>query len=161
MFMTIYRWIFIVMRNFSNKSCRGNQNTHFVSCKFFFLQKIVPFMRYCRKIWWRQRGRKWQYVGALHAGLVRLHTRKHMLAPVHQCPYPPTHTHTNIYYYLLLLLLLLLFILVAFPRQQWFCEGASILRCTYIACLVFIWYFTSNLALRRSTWRLVSLVVRL
>ena len=27
-------------------------------------------------------------------------------------------------------------ILVAFPRQQWFLEGASMLRYTYIACLV-------------------------
>jgi hypothetical protein len=26
--------------------------------------------------------------------------------------------------------------LIAFPRQQWFNEGATLLRCTYIACLV-------------------------
>jgi hypothetical protein len=26
--------------------------------------------------------------------------------------------------------------LIAFPRQQWLCERASVLRYTYIACLV-------------------------
>jgi len=29
------------MRNVSDKSCRGNQNTHFM----FNISKIVPFMR--------------------------------------------------------------------------------------------------------------------
>jgi hypothetical protein len=39
-----------------------------------------------------------------------------------------THTHTqNIYIYI---------ILIAFPRQQWLRERASLLRYTYIACLV-------------------------
>jgi hypothetical protein len=40
---------------------------------------------------------------------------------------PRTHglTHTQKYV-----------ILIAFPRQEWFCERASVLRCTYIACLV-------------------------
>jgi len=32
------------MRNVSDKSCKGNQNTHFVFNNFFF-SKIVPFMR--------------------------------------------------------------------------------------------------------------------
>ena len=35
------------MRNASDKSCRANQNTHFVFCNF--LQKIVPFVRLCGK----------------------------------------------------------------------------------------------------------------
>jgi len=32
------------MRNVSDKSCRENQNTHFVFSNFIF-SKIVPFMR--------------------------------------------------------------------------------------------------------------------
>ena len=51
-----------------------------------FFPKIVPFMRKCRKIWWRPRGRRWQYGGALHARLVRLHMRKHTPAPMHLHP---------------------------------------------------------------------------
>ena len=31
-------------------------------------------------------------------------------------------------------------ILLAFPRQQWLLEGTSILRYTYIACLVYVQY---------------------
>jgi len=35
--------VFLTMRNISDKSCRGNQNRHFVSNNFF--SKIIPFMR--------------------------------------------------------------------------------------------------------------------
>jgi hypothetical protein len=56
-----------------------------------------------------QRGRKSQYGGALHAGLEKLHARKHTPAPVHPQPQPhaharpppPTHTHTDMYDFLL------------------------------------------------------------
>ena len=40
-----------------------------------------------------------------------------------------THTHRNIHY----------LFLMAFPCQQWFRERASVLRYTYIACLVARW----------------------
>jgi hypothetical protein len=43
-FMTISRSVLLRMRNVSDKSCRENQNTHFVFSNFFF-PKIVPFMR--------------------------------------------------------------------------------------------------------------------
>jgi len=36
------------MRNVSDKSCRENQNTHFVFSNFF--SKLVRFMRWCGKI---------------------------------------------------------------------------------------------------------------
>jgi hypothetical protein len=57
----------------------------------------------------------------------REHARSRLLHPhPHPHPHPHTHTHThretsNTY---------------LFPRQQWFRERVSTLRCTYIACLV-------------------------
>jgi len=41
--MIISRLILLRMRNISDKSCRENQNTHFVFSDFF--PNIVPFMR--------------------------------------------------------------------------------------------------------------------
>jgi hypothetical protein len=41
------------------------------------------------------RGRRWQYGGALHTGLVRLHARKDTPAPVH--PHARTPAHTSKY----------------------------------------------------------------
>jgi len=46
-FMKISRWILFRMKNVSDKSYRENQNTHFMFNNFFFLSKIVPFMRQC------------------------------------------------------------------------------------------------------------------
>ena len=62
--------------------------------------------------------------GALHAGLLRLHARKHTTATLHL---PPSHTHTHTHKYV---------VLIAFAHQQWFRERFSVLRCTYIGCLV-------------------------
>jgi hypothetical protein len=42
-FMIISRSVLLRMRNVSDKSCRENQNTHFVFGNTF--SKIVPFMR--------------------------------------------------------------------------------------------------------------------
>jgi hypothetical protein len=47
-FFIISRSFLLRMRNISDKSCRENQNTHFVFSNFFFL-KIVPFVRKCGK----------------------------------------------------------------------------------------------------------------
>jgi hypothetical protein len=66
-------------------------------------------------------------------GLVRLHARKHKPVPMQPHPHirtstqSPTHTRTRKYV-----------IITAFPMQQWFHEGASVLRCTYIACPVYV-----------------------
>ena len=89
--MTISRRIPQRMRNDSNKSCRQNQNTHFKFSNVF--PKIVPFMRSCRKVWWKQRRCKWQYSRALHAGVARAHERKHTPALVHPHTHTCTHTH--------------------------------------------------------------------
>jgi hypothetical protein len=65
---------------------------------------------------------------ALRAGLARLYA--HALAHaawVTTCTHAWTrkHAHTDQYV-----------ILIALPQQQWFSERASLLRYTYIACLV-------------------------
>jgi hypothetical protein len=56
--------------------------------------KIVPLMRFYRKIW-SQSGRRWQYSVAFHARLVRLHAHKHMLQPVHPSLPPPSNTRSH------------------------------------------------------------------
>ena len=56
-----------------------------------FLRKSSRLRDNVGKIRWSQEGRRWQNGGALHAGLVRLHARKHTQAPVHR------HTHTQNY----------------------------------------------------------------
>ena len=129
--MTISCRIFLRMRSISNKLCKENQTTDFIFSNFF--PEIVPFMRSCRKIWRSQIGCWWQYSGALPAGLLSLHARKHTPAPVHSSAH--THTHPQIY-----------IILITFPRQQLFCESASS-RYMHVACLVFLYWwvvFKSN-----------------
>ena len=66
---------------------------------------------------------------ALRAGLVRPHARMRMHTPTHRVTHVHArtlkHAHTDQYV-----------ILIAFPQQKWFCERASMLRYTYIVCLV-------------------------
>ena len=62
-FMTISRWFIFIIRHFSDKSCRENQNTHFCS---------INFSRKCCCLWddvYSRIGHIWQYGAcALHAG---------------------------------------------------------------------------------------------
>jgi len=44
-FTIIYRLIILRMRNVSDKSCRENQNAHFILNNFFSFSKIVTFVR--------------------------------------------------------------------------------------------------------------------
>jgi hypothetical protein len=125
-FMTISRWILLRMRNVLDKTCRENQNTHFMFSTF--LSIIVPFMRKCRKNWCRMRGHEmtvwcicvacWISKAKWARACFCLRTLSLSLSLSH------THTHTHKYG-----------ILIAFPRQQLFHERASILRYTHIACL--------------------------
>jgi len=43
------RWIILTMRNFADKSCRENQNKHFMFNNAFL--KIFIFMGQCGQIW--------------------------------------------------------------------------------------------------------------
>jgi hypothetical protein len=66
---------------------------------------------------------------ALRAGLTRLYARMSMHTPTrpgtHMHARKGKHAHTDQYV-----------IFIAFPQQQWFREGDSLLRYTYIACIV-------------------------
>jgi hypothetical protein len=64
---------------------------------------------------------------ALRAGLARLYERMPTRPVTHMHARTRKHAHTDQYV-----------ILFAFSRQQWFQERASMLRYTYIACLVII-----------------------
>jgi hypothetical protein len=48
-FLAISRSFLLRMRNVADKTCRENQNTHFVLSNLFF-SKIVPFMRQYEEI---------------------------------------------------------------------------------------------------------------
>jgi len=103
------------MRNVLDKSLRENQNTHFVFSNPP-PRKILPFMRRCGNTLQSGAGHRWQYGAcALHAGYLRLQIHTH------------THTHTHVV------------LLIAFPQQHWLSERASVLRYTYISCLISVW----------------------
>ena len=81
-FLVVSRSVLLRMRNVSGKSCRQNQNTHFILNNFFFLENLAVYEIMWKNIYSR-RGHIWQ-CGAcvLHAGYLRLYTHAH------------THTHT-------------------------------------------------------------------
>jgi hypothetical protein len=122
-FVIISRPVLPRMRNVSNKCCTEYQNTYFTFSNFF--PKIVPFMRQCRKCGgtrgitndattWSMRVVRW----------VSKTTRTQTLrtrAPTRT--YERSHTDQYV-------------ILIAFSRQQFLSERASVLRNTYFACLV-------------------------
>ena len=105
--LIISRSFLLRMRNVSDKSCRENQKTRFVCSDPFFSQNRAVY-----EIMWKniiERGRP-------HMTIWRMHIA---------CWIPKaTNTHINCV------------ILIAFPLQQWLNESASMLRYTYIACLV-------------------------
>ena len=59
--------------------------------------------------------------------LVHPHQHIHIHTPTRT----PAHTHTHTFTYKYMTL-------IAFPRQQWFCEHASVLHYTYIASVVLV-----------------------
>ena len=62
-FMIKSRWIHIVMKNVSDKSCRENQNTHFAPKNIF--RKSCRCLDNVRTIWLDQAGHRWQHNTAL------------------------------------------------------------------------------------------------
>jgi hypothetical protein len=112
------------MGNFIDKSCRENQNTHFMFSNFFF-SKILGFMRWYRRMWWSQRGHK-SYVRILRIRVAFLiskatctHAHSHSHAPGNT--HARAHIHTNIF----IIIIIIIIIFIAFPQQQWFADASQ------------------------------------
>ena len=88
--MIISRSILLRIRNVSDKSCRQNQNTHFVFSNFCRNLAVWDNVeKYCKAL----AGHRWQHDACtLRAGYLRLHT--HTLTHTHPNTHPHTHTHT-------------------------------------------------------------------
>jgi hypothetical protein len=108
------------MRNILDKSCRENQNTHFIHNNLF--SKIALFMRY-RKIWWSERG-QWRHNMANTTCMLDMHGNTHVCASTRPRARARTRAHTHKYV-----------TFIAFQWQQLFCERAAVLRYMCIACL--------------------------
>ena len=114
-FMTIFRSILLIMRNvldaFADK------------IKLHILRSITFFSRKSCRLW----------DNAGKCGPVREATnddtiwRMCVACWVSKATRAPSHTHIHTQKYL---------ILIAFPQQQWYCESVSVLRYTYIVCIV-------------------------
>ena len=77
------RSVLLRMRNVSDKSCRGNHNTHFVFSNA--LPKIVWFMRYCGKFCYSRRGHRWQCNMAHAHRMLHKQGYKHILRICNTC----------------------------------------------------------------------------
>jgi hypothetical protein len=105
-FMIISRWILLIMRNDSGQTCRENQNT-------FHVQQFFPW-KSC--VLWDNVGKH---------GRARQATNDYIIRRIRfACRISKTKIHTHSY-----------LIPIAFPRQQWLRERASMCY-TYTACLV-------------------------
>ena len=84
------RWSLLRMRNVSNKSCRGNQNTHFVFNNFCFW-KSSHLWDNVEKYGGARQAADSNMATRCMLSSVRLHACKRTPVPVH----PPIHTHTH------------------------------------------------------------------
>jgi hypothetical protein len=136
-FMAISRWITLTMTNVSNKRYTETQNTRFMFRNTFRKTRAVYMVKpvMAQITIWRMRVACWINEAS--------RTKAHARAPTST----RTHAHTHAQKYV---------ILIAFTWQQWFRERASVLRYTYIACLVENEYFLSmhlvSWGIRRSAY---------
>jgi hypothetical protein len=115
--MIIFRWILLRMKNVSEKSCRGNQNTFYVQWLF---PKIVPYIRQCEK-----------YGRSGNAANDHIILRMRVACSITKV----TDTHSEYE------------ILIAFSWKQWLRERASILLLhVHCLCSSFsVQYFIANI----------------
>ena len=108
-FLIISRLVLLRMRDVADESCREYQNT--VSCTITFFFENLAFY----EVMWKNT------VELSRPHMTIWHMR--IACWVHKA----TNTHSEYV------------ILIAFLRQQWLHEGASVLHYVYIACLVTFW----------------------
>jgi hypothetical protein len=106
--MTISHQLLLRMRNVSDKICRENQNMHFMF-NIFFSQKSCCLCNNMEKY-----------------STARLATYENIIWRMRFACWITTATNTCSEYA----------IHISFPWQQWLHERASVLRYTYLACLV-------------------------
>jgi hypothetical protein len=95
-FMTISRWILLRMRNVLNKSCRENQNTHFMLSNFFVFSENRAFYEIMSKIVVepeRPQMKIWRRVACCisEATSAKAHVSAH--SPTHTLARACAHTH--------------------------------------------------------------------
>jgi len=100
------------MRNTSDKSCRENKKKHIIFGNLFFFENIAVY-----EIMWKKR--------------VEPERPQMTIWPMRTSRWLPKSTYTHSQYV----------ILVAFALQQWLNERTSVLRYTYIACLVLSYWY--------------------
>ena len=105
--LNISRSVLLGMRNVAEESCRESQNTYFMFGNIFFENHVV------NEIMWKN------VVGPGRPQMTIW--RMHIACWINKS----ANTHSQYA------------ILIAFPPQQWLHEHVSLLRYTYIACLVF------------------------
>jgi hypothetical protein len=110
--LIISRQIHLRMRNVPDESCRENQNTQFTLNNFF--SKFVPFMRYVEKY-----------------GRVRQATDDNIIRRMSFACWITKATDTHSEYVTF----------IAFQRQQWLRERASILRYTLPVFFIFLIHY--------------------
>jgi hypothetical protein len=118
------------MRNVSGKSCRENQNT-FTFNNFFF-----PENRAVYEIMWKSMVQPDRPQMTIWRMRIACWIKK------------ATETHSEHV------------IIIAFTRQQWLRERASMLRYTYITCLAIIWFCTMKVCAKTSTHFVLRVVRR-
>ena len=99
--------VLLRMRNFSEKFCRENQNTYFVFNNVFRKSYLL----------WDNMEKYWRAGEATYENMTHAHCMLDTKG----------YKHTLSEY----------LTLISFPLQQWLHESASMLLCTYIACLVY------------------------
>jgi len=107
--MIISRWILLSMGNVTDESYKGSRNTHFVFSNFFFFWKTVPSVRQCRK-------------NVIGRDRSQMSVKWRVRFVCWMTNVTDTHSEHVI--------------IIAFLLQQWLHLRASMLRYTYIACLL-------------------------
>jgi hypothetical protein len=106
----IFRWILLGIRHVSENNCGKNQNTHFI------FKKGPPSARKSSSVWDNMQ----KYGTAAEATYDNILRRMHIACWVSKV----TDTNSDC------------IIIIYFPWQQWLRECASMLRYTWIACLL-------------------------
>ena len=106
-FFIISRSVLLRVNNVSDKTCRENQNTHFMFNNFYFSENRAVY-----EIMWKK------YCTARQSTDDNTIRRMRIACWITKA----TDTHSEYV------------ILIAFQRQQWWRERTSIYVCTYIAC---------------------------